>query len=272
LSGVTIRSSTAADLPEIRDVFRRAALSNEGDRAWIAAHPDEFGLDEANVIDGRSRVAVVDGHIVGFATLVGSELEDLFVDPDWMRQGIATALVRNLASTVQRIDLTANPHALAFYESVGFIEDGMAETSGGPAVRMHRDCGDLWNDRNVPSAIGTQLVEAIGARDASAVAACFRPGAAIRALIPPGLREGSGADEVAALVVGWFADSTELELVDSRAEEVGDRLHVAYRFEGVEEGDSYIVEQHLFCTLVDGAIEAADLLCSGFRPRDRDEL
>ena len=34
---------------------------------------------------------------------------------------------------------SANPHALAFYESVGFIEDGTAETSGGPAVRMHRD-------------------------------------------------------------------------------------------------------------------------------------
>ena len=81
----------------------------------------------------------MDGEIVGFATLVGSELEDLFTDPDWMRHGIATALVRDLAANVPRIDLTANPHALAFYESVGFVEDGIAETSGGPAVRMHRD-------------------------------------------------------------------------------------------------------------------------------------
>jgi GNAT superfamily N-acetyltransferase len=134
-----IRTATAADLPAIRDVFRRAALSNEGDRAWITAHPDEFGLDETNVIEGRTRVAVVDGQIVGFATLVGSELEDLFTDPDWMRRGVATALVRDLAATVPRIDLTANPHALAFYESVGFVADGITETSGGPAVRMHRD-------------------------------------------------------------------------------------------------------------------------------------
>ena len=73
------------------------------------------------------------------ARIVGSELEDLFTDPDWMRRGIATALVRDLAATVPRIYLTANPHALAFYESVGFVEDGIAETSGGPAVRMHRD-------------------------------------------------------------------------------------------------------------------------------------
>ena len=134
-----IRSSTAEDLPAIRDVFRRAALSNEGDRAWIEAHPDEFGFDETNVVEGRTRVAVSDGRIVGFATFVRSELEDLFVDPDWMRRKIATALVLDVASTVPRIDLTANPHALAFYKSVGFVEDGVAETSGGPAVRMHRD-------------------------------------------------------------------------------------------------------------------------------------
>ena len=56
-----------------------------------------------------------------------------------MRRGIASTLVNDLAATVSRIDLTANPHALAFYESVGFVEDGVAETSGGPAVRMHRD-------------------------------------------------------------------------------------------------------------------------------------
>jgi GNAT superfamily N-acetyltransferase len=134
-----IRTATADDLPAIRDVFRRAAWSNEGDRAWIEAHPDKFGLDEGNVIEGCTRVALMDGRIVGFATLVGSELEDLFTDPDCMRRGIATALIRDLAAAVPRIDLTSNPHALAFYESVGFVEDGVAETSDGPAIRMHRD-------------------------------------------------------------------------------------------------------------------------------------
>jgi len=120
----------------------------------------------------------------------------------------------------------------------------------------------------VASSIATRFVEAVAARDESAVAACFRPRAAFRALTPPGLRERAGADDVAALVVGWFADSTQLELVESRAEEVGDRLHIAYRFEGVEDDDPYVVEHHLFCTLAGGLIEGADLLCSGFRPRE----
>jgi hypothetical protein len=121
----------------------------------------------------------------------------------------------------------------------------------------------------VAGSIGTQFVEAIAAQNESALVACFRPDVEFRALIPPGLRERVGAEDAAALVAGWFADSTELDLVESRTEEVGDRLHVAYRFEGVEGGEPYVVEQHLYCTLAEEAIERADLLCSGFRPRDR---
>ena len=112
-------------------------------------------------------------------------------------------------------------------------------------------------------------MEAVAAQDASAIAACFTPGVEFRALIPPGLRERAGAEEAAALVAGWFADSTELHLVESRTEEVSDRLHIVYRFEGVEDGEPYVVEQHLFCVLAGGVIERAHLLCSGFRPRDR---
>ena len=92
------------------------------------------------MIEGRTRVAVVEGRIVGFATLVGNELEDLFTDPDWMRRGIATALVRDAASTVDRIDVTANMHARAFYEAAGFVHDGHTQTPGGPGHRMHLDC------------------------------------------------------------------------------------------------------------------------------------
>jgi GNAT superfamily N-acetyltransferase len=135
-----IRDSTPADLPALEGIFRRAALTNEGDREWISAHPEQFGIDEANVIEGRTRVAVVEGRIVGFATLVGNELEDLFTDPDWVRRGIATALVRDAASTVDRIDVTANLHALAFYEAARFVHDGLTQTRGGPGHRMHLDC------------------------------------------------------------------------------------------------------------------------------------
>jgi hypothetical protein len=121
----------------------------------------------------------------------------------------------------------------------------------------------------VPS-VGETLVDAIAARDEGGIAACFAPGVELRALLPPGLRERTGAAEAAGLMIGWFADSTELRLIESRTEAVGDRLRIAYRFEGVEDGEPYVVEQNLFCVLDGDVIGRVDLLCSGFRPRPSD--
>jgi GNAT superfamily N-acetyltransferase len=69
------------------------------------------------------------------------ELEDLFVDPGYMRRGIATALVNRITEIlrtrgVERLEVTANPDALEFYRAVGFIDCGVAETDFGAAPRM----------------------------------------------------------------------------------------------------------------------------------------
>ena len=122
----------------------------------------------------------------------------------------------------------------------------------------------------MPDDLGTRLVGAIAAQNEAALAECFVPDVEFRALIPPGLRERTGAVEAASLISQWFGDSTELHLLDSHSDEVGDRLHVSYRFAGVEEGEAYVVEQHLYCTIGDGKIMRADLLCSGFRPHTPD--
>jgi hypothetical protein len=105
-------------------------------------------------------------------------------------------------------------------------------------------------------------VAGIAARDEDVIAACFAADAEFRALIPPGVRERKGAAEAAALIAAWFRDSTELDLVEKRADRVGDRIHISYRFVGVEEGQPYIVEQHLNCAVSDEKIQRADLLCS----------
>jgi ketosteroid isomerase-like protein len=119
----------------------------------------------------------------------------------------------------------------------------------------------------VDNALGTRLVRAIAEQDQSALAECFAPNAELRALTPHGLRERAGAIDAASMISSWFGDSTELHLLDSRSDELADRVHVSYRFEGVEEGEAYLVEQHLYCTVADGKVARADLLCSGFRPR-----
>jgi len=120
--------------------------------------------------------------------------------------------------------------------------------------------------------LDSELVKAVAAQDELALQACFAADVQFRALTPPGLRERTGAAETASLILAWFADSTELDLIDTHTEEVGDRLHISYKFEGVEEGEPYVVEHHLYCSVGDRVIERADLLCSGFRPRRVDGM
>ena len=107
---------------------------------------------------------------------------------------------------------------------------------------------------------------AVAEQDVGALAGCFTAEAELRALIPPGIRERTGQSDAAALIAGWFADATELELLDSDVTDVGDRVHVWYRFRGVENGEPFVVEQQLYCTVESDAIARASLLCSGFRP------
>jgi len=145
-SHLSLRFAEIADLPALSDVFRRASLSNEGDRASLLAHPDALEFSARAVDEGRVRVAAIENRIVGFATMVvtdqSGELDDLFVDPDCRRRGIATALVldaldRAADQQLPRIEVTANPHGLAFYKSVGFVSDGTRQTRFGPGNRMH---------------------------------------------------------------------------------------------------------------------------------------
>jgi GNAT superfamily N-acetyltransferase len=140
-----IRLGVPADLSAAADVYRRASLSNAGDRDSLLAHPEYLILGPDGLAEGRTYVAKEDGSLSGFATWIEAggtiELEDLFVDPDWMRRGIAAALVTRIvdvlrARGVERLEVTANPHAVGFYSAVGFIHCGVVKTDLGIAPRM----------------------------------------------------------------------------------------------------------------------------------------
>ncbi len=140
-----IRLGTPADLAAATSVYRRASLSNAADRDNLLAHPEYLILEREGLAEGRTYVAEEDGAVVGFASWAETdgttELEDLFVDPRYMRRGIATALVNRIADIlrargVERLEVTANPHALDFYRTAGFTDCGLAETEFGIAPRM----------------------------------------------------------------------------------------------------------------------------------------
>lgn len=146
MTAYLVRDALPGDLSAVRAVYRRSSLSNSNDRAALLAHPDELLWSSDPISGGRTRIATdVTGVVVGFATLLdgeaGLELEDLFVDPDRMRQGIGTLLIEDAAEIAARsgrtwIDVTANPHAAEFYGAVGFTPVGVQKTTFGAAARL----------------------------------------------------------------------------------------------------------------------------------------
>ena len=140
-----IRLGTPADLAAATSLYRRASLSNAGDRDNLLAHPEYLVLGPEGLAEGRTHVAEEDGSLAGFATWTETagiiELEDLFVDPGYRRRGIAAALVSRIVDVLrargaERLEVTANPHALGFYRAVGFVDCGVAGTESGAARRM----------------------------------------------------------------------------------------------------------------------------------------
>jgi GNAT superfamily N-acetyltransferase len=145
MASVTIRPARASEREALEELQRRSAMHQPMYRAQLAAHPDAIELPAAQIVAGFVRVAE-DGMLAGFAvllerTLDSCELDGLFVEPDRMRDGVgrrlfedATQIARERGAT--RIDVVANPQAVAFYEAVGFRPAGQAQTRYGPASRM----------------------------------------------------------------------------------------------------------------------------------------
>src|ERR1700749_961062 len=125
-----LRDAVPEDHPALRCIFRRSSLSNAGDRPLLLANPGHLVWREPTGNQAfRVRVAVTaDAVIAGFATLVigagGADLDDLFVDPCFMRRGIGLALVGDAAPLASEagssaLAVTANPPAGAFYAAAG---------------------------------------------------------------------------------------------------------------------------------------------------------
>ena len=145
---VVVRAALPTDLPALRRVYRRSSWSNEGDRALLTQHPELLDFAETAVREGRTWVATAGGQLVGFySTAIKAdvvELEDLFVDSDWMRQGVGRALIEHAAAGASAsgsaaIEVDANEHAHSFYKSVGFTDRGEVSVQYGTAMRMRLD-------------------------------------------------------------------------------------------------------------------------------------
>lgn len=117
------------------------------------------------------------------------------------------------------------------------------------------------------SSVVRDFIESLAAQDFTALGECLDSGVQFRALIPPGSREASEAEEAVAFMRRWFGAADRIELKSADIHPVGDRFSVRYAMR-VHEDQWYDVEQQAYCTVADGRISSMELLCSGFLPVD----
>ncbi len=136
-----IRPYVDEDLAELLDLWYRASLIAH---AFLS---DEFLETERSDIADRwlpvaeTTVYEVDGHIVGFLSMIGNEVGGIFVDPDHQRRGIGRALLDRVRQSHPYLELTvfeANADGRRFYNAYGFEVTGrhFNEEIGQPELRL----------------------------------------------------------------------------------------------------------------------------------------
>ena len=127
-----------------------SAVLESWHQASLIAHPflsEEFlaaervRLAEQWLPAAESAVAVVDGHVVGFLSLVGNEVGGLFVHPDHQGHGHGRDLMDDARAKRPHLELEvfeANPIGRGFYAAYGFgeIGKGADEETGLPVLRL----------------------------------------------------------------------------------------------------------------------------------------
>jgi hypothetical protein len=124
-------------------------------------------------------------------------------------------------------------------------------------------------------ALAGSLLEGLAAQDFAQLRGALAADARLRALLPPGLREWSGAQVIADRFAGWFGDTQDFDLVEATVGEVGGRLHLHWRLRLRAErlGTGWFtVEQQAYADTDDGGrIAQIDLLCTGYRAEGDDD-
>lgn len=148
-----LRDAREDELAQLEALQWRASLIWDEYRAELGANPDAITIPLEQIQTGRIRVATdEDDRPIGFSAVCqhdagAVELDGLFVEPERMRHGIgarlvADAAVRAARAGMARIEVVANPGALAFYARQGFRHTGVTQTRFGPAPRMVLDLSD----------------------------------------------------------------------------------------------------------------------------------
>jgi hypothetical protein len=120
------------------------------------------------------------------------------------------------------------------------------------------------------AATAAAFLQGLANQDFSQLGGALAADAHLRALLPPGLREWTGAEVIAGQFAHWFGDTEDFELVEATLGEVGGRLQLRWRLRLRAErlgAGWFTVEQHAYGDAGEGGqIARLDLVCTGYRP------
>jgi putative acetyltransferase len=132
MTSVALRPYVPADARRCAEIFRLSIeelaaedYDAEQREAWASRADDEDAFG-ARLGAALTLLAVVDGAVAGFASLKGGdEIDMLFVDPEFARQGVGRALVDALtrlaeARGAKRLTTEASDVAKPLFERQGF--------------------------------------------------------------------------------------------------------------------------------------------------------
>ena len=135
MSAVSLRPYLPADVRRCVQIFRSsieelAAEDYDEDQreAWASRADDEQAFG-ARLEGALTLLAIIDGAVGGFASLKGAdEIDMLFVDPEFARQGVGRTLVDALTRLAQargakRLSTEASDVAKPLFERQGFTAE-----------------------------------------------------------------------------------------------------------------------------------------------------
>lgn len=150
---ISVRVAWPEDAPVVRSVIERAIrlstidlYSSTQREVWASGS----SVDAVRLMIQQSfaLVAEVDHRIVGFTTLVDSEVDQLYVDPDFGGRGISRMLYETLETEawsrgLEYLTATASLRARPVFEAFGFFAvEGIERQFNGasfPVVLMRKD-------------------------------------------------------------------------------------------------------------------------------------
>jgi hypothetical protein len=124
-------------------------------------------------------------------------------------------------------------------------------------------------DESQTAVLGESFVAALTAQQFETIETLFAPQARFRALVPSRVCEGHTPAQATAWLQRWFGSADEVQVLQSTAQQVFDRLYVSYRVRLHDVINGWrVIEQHAYGSVQDDRIADLWLLCSGFRPDD----